>query len=170
MSIAKPVNGVQGTCLTSLLGLDYEDGVDLLCLIGLLRRGHSRTPNAITVVMAAWDKFIKEELLGDVMETVTKTAVSHTLYYFINYGKKSLLKHHPIDQFNGTLSKPSRQIANLHNRQRRFHKKLSQLVTSITIYNNLQQERSMPGQEEDSSSDESVEKEPTEFILGSMPA
>jgi hypothetical protein len=125
ISIAKPVNGVQGTCLTSLLGLDYEDGVHFLCSIGLLRQGHSRSPNAITIVMAAWDKFIEEELLGDVMETIIKTAVSHTVYYFINYGKKSLLKHHPIDQFNGTISKPSRQISNVHNRQHRFHKKLS---------------------------------------------
>jgi hypothetical protein len=57
--------------------------------------------------MAAWDKFVEEELLGDVMETITKTAVSHTtVYYFVNYGKKSLLKHCPIDQFNRTISKP----------------------------------------------------------------
>jgi hypothetical protein len=137
-----------------------------------VRRGHSRSPNAITVVMAAWDKFIEEELLKDVMETITKTAVTHTVYYFINYGKKSLLKHHPIDQFNGTLSMPSRQIANLHIQQRRFHKKLSQLVTSIMICNNLQQERSMPrqqeDQEEDSSSDESAEKNLLNLFFGSM--
>ena len=88
ISIGHPVNGIENTCLTHLLGFRHEVGVDFLSSIGLLRRGHSRSPSAITVVNSAWDKFIEEEQLGDIMETITKSTVSCTKYYFINYGKK----------------------------------------------------------------------------------
>jgi hypothetical protein len=33
-------------------------------------------PTAISVVKAEWDKFMEEEELGDIMETITKTSVS----------------------------------------------------------------------------------------------
>ncbi len=136
---------MQGTCLTSLLGFEHEGGVDFLCSIGLLRRGHSKSPNAVVVLTAAWDKFIEEELLGDVMDTITKTSVPRTKYYFVNYGKKSLLKH-PVDQFNGSIPKPSKEIFRLQPQQCKFHKKLSQLVTTKSICNTVdeQQERLVP--------------------------
>jgi hypothetical protein len=86
--------------------------------------------------MAAWDKFIKEELLGDVMETITKTAVSHTVYYFVNYGKKSLLKHLLVDQVNGNIPKQLKEISSLHHPQCRFHKKA---ITAGDIHNRVQQ-------------------------------
>jgi hypothetical protein len=88
ISIGNPVNGVGNTCLTHLLGFHHEVGVDFLCSIGLLRHGHSRSPNAITVVTSSWDTFIEEEKLGDIMETITKSTVSRKKCYFINYGKK----------------------------------------------------------------------------------
>ncbi len=80
------------------------------------------------------------------METITKTSVSHTKYYFVHYGEKSLLKHHPIDHFNGNMPKPSKEIVHLHHLQHKFHKKLSQLVTTITMCNTIdeQQERLGP--------------------------
>jgi hypothetical protein len=134
---------LQGTCLTSLLGFEHEGGVDFLCSIGLIRRGHSKSPNAVVVLTAAWDKFIEEEMLGDIMETITKTSVSRTKYYFINYGKKTLLKHHPIDQFNGKIPKPSKGIFHLHPRQRKFHKKLSQLLTTSSICNTIDEQQTV---------------------------
>jgi hypothetical protein len=88
ISTGNPVNGVENTCLTHLLGFNHEVGVDFLCSIRFLRHGHSRSPRATTVVNSAWDKLIEVEQLGDIMETITKSTVSCTKYYFINYGKK----------------------------------------------------------------------------------
>jgi hypothetical protein len=87
---------------------------------------------------------MKEELLGDVMKTITKTSVSHTKYYFINYGKKPLLKHRPIGQFNGNIPKPSKGIFHLHPRQSKFHKTLSQLVTNSSICNTIDEQQIVP--------------------------
>jgi hypothetical protein len=53
ISVGHPVNGLQGTCLTSLLGFEHEGGVDFLCSIGLIRQGHSKLPNAVGVLTAA---------------------------------------------------------------------------------------------------------------------
>jgi hypothetical protein len=110
-------------------------------------------------------------MLGDIMDTITKTSVSRTKYYFINYGKKTLLKHHPIDQFNGKIPKPSKGIFHLHPRQRKFHKKLSQLVTTSSICNTIDEQQTVPRQqeeqEEDSSSDEKLKEESCpEFCIG----
>ena len=43
------------------------------------------------------------------METITKTSVSRIAYYFVHYGKKSLLIYHPIDQFKGMAKYSSQQ-------------------------------------------------------------
>jgi hypothetical protein len=72
ISIGNPVNGVENACLMQLLGFNHEVGVDFLCSIGLLRHGHSQSTSSITVVNSSWDKFIEEEQLGDIMETITK--------------------------------------------------------------------------------------------------
>jgi hypothetical protein len=61
VSIAKPVNGIDGTHLTYLLGFDEDAGIDFLCMTGLIKRGHSRNQLATTVVTAEWDKFIDEQ-------------------------------------------------------------------------------------------------------------
>jgi len=135
LSVGKPVNGVQGTCLTYHLGFDHEKGISFLCSMGLIREVRSRLPNAIVVVTAAWDRFIEKELLGDIMETITKKSVSRIAYYFIHYGKKSLLSHRPIDQFEGKILKPTKGISNLLKHQQRFHKKLSHLDNKSSFNN-----------------------------------
>lgn len=88
VSVGNPVDGVPSSCLTFLLGFHHEEGINFLCSLGLLKRGHSRSPDAISVVQKAWDRFVDEELLGDIMEYITKTTVGDTLHYFIHYGKK----------------------------------------------------------------------------------
>ncbi len=105
------------------------------------------------------------------METITKSPVSHTKYNFINCGKKSLLNHRPIDQFNGAMLRPSRGILDLPARQRRFYKKLSQLVTSASVYHTAElQERVMPQPEEESDSEsvatEEESQQASECIFG----
>jgi len=85
------------------------------------------------LVTKAWDRFIDEELLGDMMETITKTSTFHIAYFFVHYGKKSLLSHHPIGQCNGNIAKPTKGMSNYHHQQCRFHKKLSQLVIIIAF-------------------------------------
>jgi hypothetical protein len=116
----------------SLLGFDREKGISFLSSHGLVKRGHSRNPQAISVVAGAWDKFLNEELLRGMMETITKTTVGNSLYYFIHYGKKALLTHIPGDQFNGQVSRSQKGLY-LKHRQRKFQKKLSELVTRTTL-------------------------------------
>jgi len=132
VSLGKPVNGEEDTCLYSLLGFDHEKGISFLSSLGLVKRGHSRNPQAISVVAGAWDKFLDEELLRGMMETITKTTVGNSLYYFIHYGKKSLLTHIPGEQFNGRVSRSQKGLY-LKHRQRKFQKKLSELVTRTTL-------------------------------------
>ncbi len=100
----------------------------------LVHLHYSRLPSANTVVNSSWDKFIAEEQVGDIIETITKSFVSRTKYYFINYKKILLLSHCPIDQFNVVMLRPSRGILDLPARQCRFHKKLSQLATNTSVY------------------------------------
>lgn len=128
VSIANPVNGIEQSSLSYLLGFEYNIGVDFLCMIGLAKRGHSRNPLSATVVTTEWEKFIEEEQLSNIMENVNKTKVARTAYYFINYGKKENLFHRPIDQFNGVISKPRKGTSNLKVYQRSFHKKLSDVA------------------------------------------
>lgn len=70
--IEVPINGVHKNCLAAFLGFEYQLVIDFLRSLGLLKQGHSQLPSAITVVKAEWDKFIEEEELGDIMETITK--------------------------------------------------------------------------------------------------
>ena len=76
VSIAKPVNGIEQTYLPYLLGFEQDGGIDFLCMTGLIKRGHSRNQLAAVVVTAEWDKFIDEQNLGDIMETINKTSIS----------------------------------------------------------------------------------------------
>jgi hypothetical protein len=66
------------------------------------------------VAAAAWDRFIEEELLGDIMKTITKTSVSCIAYYFAHDSKQSLLSHCPIDQFDGNILKLTKGIFKPH--------------------------------------------------------
>jgi hypothetical protein len=104
------------------------------------------------------------------METITKTTISRTKYYFIHYGKKSSLSHHPIDQFNGAKLRPSRGISDLPSKQRWLHKKLSQLPTSTSVYHAAElQERVMPQPEEESDSESIAaeeESQQSQYIFG----
>jgi hypothetical protein len=59
------------------------------------------------VVLPAWEQFIQEEELHDIIETITKTSVCRTAYCFKNYGKKEHLHNHLIDQINGNIGTPS---------------------------------------------------------------
>jgi len=80
VSLGKPVNEEEGTCLYSLLGFEREKGISFLSSIGLIKKGHSRNPEAISVVSGARDEFLHEEVLGKMMETITKTSAGATLY------------------------------------------------------------------------------------------
>jgi hypothetical protein len=131
VSIAKPINGIEQTCLPYLLGFEQDAGIDFLCMTGSIKHGHSRNQLAAVVVTAERDKFVDEQNLGDLMETINKTSISRTSYYFFRYGKKSKLSHCPIEQFNGRISKPSVDIAALGIHQHSFHKKLSIMVISF---------------------------------------
>jgi hypothetical protein len=165
VSVGNPVDGVPSSCLTFLLGFHHEEGINFLCSLGLLKRGHSRSPDAISVVQKAWDRFVDEELLGDIMEYITKTTVGDTLHYFIHYGKKSLLKHIPIEQFNGDVTQPIKAISNLKRRQSQFHQSLSKLLETATLTNSILNKQAcmqsdMQEKEggEESSSDEEVQE------------
>jgi hypothetical protein len=122
------------------------------------------------VVTAAWDRFLEEELVGGIMQTITKPSVSCIACYFVCYGKLSLLSHHPINQFNGNILKPTKGISNLIQHQHRFHKKMLQLVTikDLSTPMLVNQESLILLQQEDkeevSSSDEGVTGE--EIVLG----
>ena len=126
ISISKPVAGDEKNWINYLLGFDQKTAVQFLISTGLIKEGHSRNPSAIVVVTAEWDKFILEEGLEDLMESVNKTK----LHYFINIGAKSMLRHRPIDQFSEKFE--LKEFAGyLSARQRRLHKELSEVLISL---------------------------------------
>jgi hypothetical protein len=92
VSIVSPVNGDRSTTLTYLLGFEHEVGLQFLAGTGLLKHGTQNAPS-FSVVQDEWDKFILEENLSNIMETVNRTSVARKKYYFINYGKKAKLIH-----------------------------------------------------------------------------
>ena len=103
VSLSKPVNDDNKTCLYYLLGFDQSIGAEFMCSTGLIKVGHSRNPNATIIIKSEWDKFILEEKLHDVMEAVNQTSISGQRHFFINIGDKKMLNHRPIDQFNGKV-------------------------------------------------------------------
>ncbi len=100
-SIANPVNGIEQTSLSYLLGFEPHSGIDFLCMTSLIKCGHSQNQLTAILVTAEYDKFRAEQNLGDIMDAINKTSITHTLYYFFHYDKKSFLGHCPNDQFNG---------------------------------------------------------------------
>jgi hypothetical protein len=74
--LTKAVNDDDKTWLNCLLGFDQAISVEFLISAGLIKVGHSRNPTAVIVVKSEWDKFILEEKVGDLMETVNKTSIS----------------------------------------------------------------------------------------------
>ncbi len=65
-----PVKNDESTYLTYLLGPKHSVGIEFLCSAGFLKVGHSRNPNATVVVTSEWEKFIVEEQLADLVESV----------------------------------------------------------------------------------------------------
>jgi hypothetical protein len=55
LSIINPVDGLKESCLTSLLGFNYEVGLEFLYSTGLAKKGSSRNPLAPIVVSMEWD-------------------------------------------------------------------------------------------------------------------
>lgn len=133
ISLTHPVKDDQSTCLTYLLGLEHSVGIDFLCSAGFLKRGHSKYPNAISVVKAEWDAFVVEEGLGDVLEPVNISLVSGKRYPFINLGSRKNLRHTPNYQFNGKADMP-KFGAYLGARQRKLCKSLSDMVLTLRVY------------------------------------
>ncbi len=76
-----------------------------------------------------------QEKLEGIMETVNRTSIFCSKYFFINYGKKENVWHRPINQFNGKKSRPSKNI-NIGRRQHKFHKKVSDMLLSLRANDN----------------------------------
>ena len=83
VSLHAPVNGEMQTCLTHFLGFQHSVGVEFLCTTGLLKVGNSRNPHSTVVVPNEWEKFIIEERISEIVETINITAVAGKRYYFI---------------------------------------------------------------------------------------
>jgi hypothetical protein len=109
VSIISPVNCDHSTTLTSLLGYEHKVGLEFLVSTGLVKLINQDKPSYL-VVLAEWDKFIVEEKLQNIMETVNRSSIMHSMYYFINYGKKNNLTHRPIDQFDSKHPMQSKQL------------------------------------------------------------
>ena len=58
------------TCLTQFLRFHHSVGIEFLCLTGLLKVGNSRNPQATVVIQSEWEKFIVEEHLFELVETL----------------------------------------------------------------------------------------------------
>jgi hypothetical protein len=126
ISILNPVDGLDHTCLTYLLGFQGDVGVDFLCSTGLVKKGYSMNPDAFVVVKGEWDKFIHEQSIEDIAEPITHTTITKKKHWFINIGRKEKLQQIALDQFNGRklLVKPLEMVSF----QKKFHKQLAELV------------------------------------------
>jgi len=82
------------------------------------------------VVSGAWDKFLHEEVLGNMMETITKTSVGATLYNFVHYGKRS------------------RKLSELVTKTT-LSSSLSKTPDSSVVHEEMQEEESVSSDEED---------------------
>jgi hypothetical protein len=102
VSIISPVSGDHSTTITSILGYEHKVGLEFRVGAGLLKRVNQDKPSYL-VIQAEWDKFSIEQKLQDIMETVNWSSIMHSKDYFISYGKKNKLKHHPINQFDQNI-------------------------------------------------------------------
>ncbi len=76
MSILQPFNGECHTCLTYLLGFQHDVGIEFLCSTGLVKKGYSNNPDAYVIVKGEWNKFIYEQNISNITETISHTTVS----------------------------------------------------------------------------------------------
>lgn len=70
-----PVNSDHLTTLSSVLGFEHHIGLQFLAGTGLIKL-HDEKTQSYSVVQAEWEKFILEEDLGDIMESVNRTTVN----------------------------------------------------------------------------------------------
>jgi hypothetical protein len=159
VSIVIPVNGDHLTTLSSVLGFEYHVGLQFLAGTGLIKL-HNEKTQTYSVVQAEWDKFILEEDLGDIMETVNRTTVTTTAgkrkAYFINYGNKKRLRHAPIDQIG------SKQLF-IIDRQQKFHRQVSNAVLAMrTSYQPKEQKQGSNISSESELEDSEVEEKESE--------
>ena len=123
-----PVNGECKTSLTNLIGFDHQVGLQFLCSAGLLKTGPKK--NSYSVQIEQWELFIVQERLTRMIETVNRTSISGSKYFFINIGNKEKLEHRPLDQFNGRKPTPSK-VFDISARRRKFHQQLSDALLSL---------------------------------------
>ncbi len=109
VSVVSPVNGDRTTTLTYLLGFEHEVGLEFLVGTELLKHETQNTPS-FSVMQAEWDKFRFEENLDNMMEAVNRTSLSRNKYYFINYSKKEMVNHRPIDQSDTKKTAKSEEL------------------------------------------------------------
>jgi hypothetical protein len=64
-----PVNGDNSTTLTSFLGFEHQVGLQFLVGTSLIKRSSGEQPSYL-VVQKEWERFILEEKLQDIMESV----------------------------------------------------------------------------------------------------
>jgi hypothetical protein len=88
VSLHESVNGEMQTCLTHFLGFQHSVGVEFLCTIGLLKVGNSRNPHSTVVVPSEWEKFIIEEQISEIVETINRTAFCWETILLYSYRKK----------------------------------------------------------------------------------
>jgi hypothetical protein len=158
VSITSPVNGDQSTTLTSLLGYEHMVGLEFLVSTGLVKRINQEKPSYL-VVLAEWEKFIVEEKLQNIMETVNRSSVMRSKYYFINYGKKNKLTHRPIDQFDSKHPMQSKQLF-IIDRQQKFHRQVSKtLLAAHCVSHHVYKKSSWDEETHDNFSSESEEEE-----------
>jgi hypothetical protein len=79
-------------------------------------------------------KVYLEEKLQDVMESVNRTGVMRSKFYFIIYGKIDRLYHRPIDQFSSNKPLQPKPIF-IIKRQQKFHRQLSKALLATCLYN-----------------------------------
>ncbi len=63
--------------LTYLLGVEHQVGLEFLCSTEQLKCGTTKNAQPFSVVKAEWDKFIMEENLDEILETVNRTSLHH---------------------------------------------------------------------------------------------
>ena len=158
ISILSPVNGDSSTTLTSLLGFEHEVGLQFLAGTGLIKSSRGEHPS-YSVVQVEWERFIVEEKLQDIMESVNRTSVGRSKFYFINYGKKDRLYHRPIDQFLSKKPLKAKQLFIIE-RQQKFHRQVSKALVATRFYNISEKEKKEEADNDSSESEsESESKE-----------
>jgi hypothetical protein len=67
-------------------------------------------------------------------------------YYFINYGNKAKLSHHPIDQYDAKQPNKARPLFIIE-RQQKFHHQVSKALVSAHLHEKLSADSNEDGEE-----------------------